>query len=684
MFENPGQREQILFAASQTIAASLELEQVYRAIHHAAAQLMPAEVFLITLLVPDNAEIELVYQYDSDGRGPTRRFPANRGITGHVLATGQPLRVADLEQETFDTMLVIGTQLPRAVLAAPLRHGEATLGMLSAQSYVPAVYTAADESVLVLLANQAAQAIVNARLYAEVRAQTEQLRLMDDITRIALETNNAVQMLKAVADQIRVLMGADECFISQWDAERQRSIPTASFDKYPHYQPAQDDEVTITRSVIRAGHALAIEDVRSTPYVSPRIIGQFPALCSALGLPLIADGQNLGAIVLAYNTPQRFTSAEIARGEQVAARVSLALAKVLLYQKATAERSHLHALLEASQDGVALIGFDRKIWVLNAAMMQLLRLPGEPAAWLQRPVTEALQLLHTTAPEVVQQGEAEMQRMTLGNEPGNTGRIELFGRQVQWFNLPVFAATQALGRLVLLRDVTEAHLTQQMHDSLTHMLVHDLRSPLSGVYLSLVMLSDDVHLGGKSRELLRLAEQNVVKLRRLVDAILDINQIESGQLPLRLQAVPLATLLGRALQTQTVAAQAKGLRLEVAEVADLPQVLVDEELVERVLQNLVGNALKFTEQGQVRVSAQRTGADTRWLEVQVSDTGPGIPPDLQARLFQKFARGNSRLRGSGLGLAFCRLVIEAHGGYIRATSVVGEGTVFVFTLPLGE
>jgi NtrC-family two-component system sensor histidine kinase KinB len=114
----------------------------------------------------------------------------------------------------------------------------------------------------------------------------------------------------------------------------------------------------------------------------------------------------------------------------------------------------------------------------------------------------------------------------------------------------------------------------------------------------------------------------------------------------------------------------------------LPRAQADPNLLRRILQNLVGNAIKFTPAaGVVRVSAE-AGAAPSLLRVRVSDSGPGIPLELQSRLFQKFVTGRVTERGSGLGLAFCRLAVEAHGGRIWVESEPGHGTAFIFTLPI--
>jgi signal transduction histidine kinase len=141
-----------------------------------------------------------------------------------------------------------------------------------------------------------------------------------------------------------------------------------------------------------------------------------------------------------------------------------------------------------------------------------------------------------------------------------------------------------------------------------------------------------------------------------------------------------------AVALQATLAEEKQLRLETDVADDLPDAWADPDLVWRVLQNLVGNAVKFTPRGgRVRVTAglEPRASSARMLRVAVSDTGPGVPAEVRGRLFEKFAAAGPG-RGSGLGLAFCRLAVEAQGGRIWAESEPEKGSTFAFTLPAAE
>jgi NtrC-family two-component system sensor histidine kinase KinB len=187
------------------------------------------------------------------------------------------------------------------------------------------------------------------------------------------------------------------------------------------------------------------------------------------------------------------------------------------------------------------------------------------------------------------------------------------------------------------------------------------------------------------REIVDVAHQGAQRLLNLITAILDVNRLESGQMPLEREPVRLDIVAAEVAELEQVLARDKHQTIENRVTSDLPFVSVDVELIHRVLQNLIGNAIKFTPpDGLITLGAWRDSAAERHVIVSVKDSGIGLVPELQARLFEKFVTGRVRGRGSGLGLAFCRLVVEAHGGRIWVESVPGNGATFLFTLPVAE
>jgi signal transduction histidine kinase len=184
----------------------------------------------------------------------------------------------------------------------------------------------------------------------------------------------------------------------------------------------------------------------------------------------------------------------------------------------------------------------------------------------------------------------------------------------------------------------------------------------------------------RSRDWVERATRAAARMLSMVDSLLDISRLEKGGMPLQRRPLALPRAVADAIEGRRAMAEEKGLRLHMQAAPDLPEAWADPPLVARVLDNLVANALKFTPAGgAVSVGVE---ARDRALSVTVSDTGPGIAADIEGRLFEKFASGDRS--GSGLGLAFCRLAVEAQGGRIWAESRPGQGAAFTFTLPLAS
>ncbi len=264
-------------------------------------------------------------------------------------------------------------------------------------------------------------------------------------------------------------------------------------------------------------------------------------------------------------------------------------------------------------------------------------------------------------------------------------------RDGQWIygNLTVSIVRDEQGRpqfgIAMVEDITDRRAAEQMREDLTHTMVHDLRSPLTTITTSLELLQSGLlgELSARQAEIVQLAQSGARRMLQLIDTILDVSRLEAGQMPLRRSALDLSDLVATVVCLQGPLASDKQVQLVSDWPATLPLVWADADIVERVLQNLVGNAIKFTPAGGViRVSARLTEGDPPKVLTSVSDTGPGIPPELKGRLFTKFAAGQQRGRGTGLGLAFCKLALEAHGETIWAESAPGQGATFTFSLPL--
>ena len=220
---------------------------------------------------------------------------------------------------------------------------------------------------------------------------------------------------------------------------------------------------------------------------------------------------------------------------------------------------------------------------------------------------------------------------------------------------------------------------ERLRDNLTHMIIHDMRTPLTVMGMALEFAGETVGKSDKKlAELIQTSREGAVYLNEMITQLLDISRLEIGQMPLNPAEDDLTAAVRKTVDSMATVA---GTRHILVDAPEDVHAFCDGEIIRRVVLNLVGNAVKFTPaDGEVRVCVAREGRSAR---VSVEDNGPGIPAEYHRRIFEKFGQvgRNDRKRGTGLGLTFCKLAVEAHGGSIGVDSSVGGGSTFWFTLP---
>jgi len=248
--------------------------------------------------------------------------------------------------------------------------------------------------------------------------------------------------------------------------------------------------------------------------------------------------------------------------------------------------------------------------------------------------------------------------------------------------LKLKAATDSLeDTLRKLREV------EKMRDDLMKMIVHDLKTPLTSVLATTEMLMDEDFgpLNGQQRQMLADAEGKAEDLLCLIGDLLEVSRLEEATLTLDLQSIAPAVVLNEIAHESSIRFQQEGATATIDVADDAPVFEADKALLKRVLGNLVQNALTHSATAvKIQLNARRDGAGVLFT---VADNGPGIPPEYHEVIFRKFERAKGqnvpRTRSSGLGLAFCKLVVDAHGGRIWVQSAgEGKGSAFHFTLPI--
>jgi signal transduction histidine kinase len=288
--------------------------------------------------------------------------------------------------------------------------------------------------------------------------------------------------------------------------------------------------------------------------------------------------------------------------------------------------------------------------------------------------------------------------MEIGLSRGRTGKA--VATSIHTSPSPSAPSEQkSLGSIILIRDITSEKETDRMKTDFISTVSHELRTPMTSVLgyaaitrkkLQDLIFPQIAHKDRKTERTMRQVAQNLgivisegERLTTLINDLLDISKMEAGQLEWKMQPLSVYDVIDTAMDATSALFEQKGLNLEKDVGEDLPLVVGDRDRLVQVMGNLLSNAVKFTEKGGVTCMVRRTDQE---IVVSVIDTGIGIARSEQENIFKKFKQVGDTLtdrpKGTGLGLPISKQIVEHHRGRIWVESVVGEGSVFSFTIPL--
>ncbi|MEW6287259.1 MAG: GAF domain-containing protein, partial [Chloroflexota bacterium] len=726
------ERFAILNQSSYQVGASLDPEQIYVAVHRAAQRLMPVESFVISLLDEETNEIEGVYLVDGDKRAPVARIPRDQGLSGRVISTAQPLLIHGAAAVDELGGVPYGRpETPQSILAVPMLLGGRALGMLSAQSYQPNVYTEDDLQILSTLANQAMVAIQNGRLLNETRRLAQELEQRvvertaelerekqntETLLRILTEVSSSLDLDRALNRTLALLndaIGAEQGTIMLRDAE----------DNMLHYR-AGYGYLSSMMSGERRGFKLKIGEGLAGWVVAnrePVLVGDLlkdprwvtnPSSSrehrSAIVVPLMVGEDVIGVLMVFHRKANFFSPERLNMVKAIAGQVSVAINNAHLYElirdqaerlgsmlrREQEEASRSQAILEAVADGVLVTGPDNRITFLNNSAEKILeleaeRVVGQPldvfAGLFGKAAGAWMQTIRTwsESPSKYQKGETYAEQLDLQN-----------GRIILVHLAPVIFQHDFLGTVSIFRDITHEVEVDRLKSEFVATVSHELRTPMTSIrgYTDVLLMGAAGALNENQVHFLNIIKSNTERLNILVNDLLDISRIESGRVTLSPQALDLRELAEDVIEDVLRRSQEenKPMALSLDAPKKLPLVYGDMERVRQVLSNLVFNSYHYTpENGTITVHIHPLNGENQ-VQVDVEDNGVGIPREDQERIFERFYRGEHPLvlatPGTGLGLSIVKQIVEMHKGriWMKSSGVPGEGSVFSFTLPLYE
>lgn len=676
---------------AQQVTSSLDLNQTINNVLEAAMHSTQADNVALGLLT-DADQFWIIEQYRSNGK-IHRNYASQAktsGIMGEVARTGKPLIVPNNSQHPAYNTTQPGVY--HSSMVVPMFQYGKVVGTLNLESVYPNFFDEQQVGFLNNLASHAVLSIENARQLAERQHEIEMLKSLHELSLVLAASNDTRSVADAVLEQgLQLLLGQDAAIFS-YDDQADELVLLARQWKHENGYADETLPNELAHEVARTGEMRIIDDVCQSNLFRQ---GELFNYVSIIGVPIKHGLHVHSVLVMTFAGQRTFRERDVNTIDLLASQALGHLENATLHERIRAGRDQMRAILDSTRDGMILLDREVRLNAINPAAERLLGINLEEHIGAYFPDT-LLRYAEQAGATGYSPEEVQHMARILRLEPESTTRRQFKHtarnqvRYIEEIGSPVRDSHRhIIGRLLVLRDVTEEKLLTEQREDLTRMMIHDLRAPLGVIIRSheLVLPSiehPDEH--DEARKLMSSSLSSSNRLLRLVNSLLDIAKMEESGMKLELAPVSVAAMIEAAVMELMPSIQEAELRLNFNIPTDLPPVQADRDKIERVLINLLDNAMRYTPKGgEILVAARANEADM--VQVQIADSGPGIPPHEREQVFAKFHRikDNDPLRGnkgSGLGLTFCKLAIEAHGGHIQVDAESPlSGASFSLTLP---
>ncbi|MFW6174389.1 MAG: PAS domain S-box protein [Chloroflexota bacterium] len=540
----------------------------------------------------------------------------------------------------------------------------------------------------------------------ELQREAERRSVLAEISRIVSSSLDIREVYAHFADLTRRLIHWDRISIAIVSG-RTFSVEYAAGSGTDGINVPRETPVdgTLTGMVVDRGHS-----IRLTEHEIASCTGGGAALRdgmrSAVSVPLVIRGAVVGVLHLMSAQEGSYGPRDVEEAESIGAQIAGAIANAELHAeterisqeraaaaaRAEEERARLAAIVQASAAGVFMVDPRGTVLMANSEAMRILGYrvnPGDgPEVYQERmvyrnpdgrrfdPEDLPLQKAMQTG-EMVRDVEVVFERKDGASVPTLVSAA------------PVFAADGSVSAgIAVFQDITRLKELDEVKAEFLSMITHDLRGPLATISGLTSAAMDALPQDDEDAEILaehlQSIEDETGRMSELVSNLLDMSRIEARGHVMDPEEAHMADLVGDAVRRARRSRQGEGRVINADASADLPVVYADTEQIGRVLDNLISNALKYSD-GPVEVTC-RHDAQEAVLRTEVTDRGRGVPEEDRERVFEKFFRvtdsGRRSGMGAGLGLAICKAIVEAHGGRIGVNSVPREGSTFWFTLPV--
>ena len=682
------------YRVGQALASSLNLDESLTLIAEAALGIMRGRAATVQLVEPDGGRLA-----PKAASGPARQdLVALQGqagalLTERILLSRQAIQVSDLWQD-FRLDGVGAASSLRGYVAVPLvLRGEVT-GVLAIARAEPGAFSVAEVELLSSFASQAAVAIENARLFGALQGKLREVSGLYEVS-LALGALPQVENTHGqLVERIALLLGVERCAILLHDEASDELIgQPRAYGLTPEQVQRlrlRLDGISASARVWRTGKPYLTNDAQRDPHNVQQFAREFGD-SSLLIVPMIVQGKPIGLLRASNKLSGRFSDDDTRLLTIFATQAAVVLRNAMLYREVLQERQRLQAIFDNASDGIAIIGPDQRILAFNPAMEALTGWKADEAVTsschhiYKNHDDKGISLCHSACPMVTlynRSGGAPYVETIMTTRDGTQRDVAISYSPIA----PLGSDDPAAGQVVaIVRDISRSKEIERAKSQFVSTVSHELRTPLASIKASVGVLlaSMPEETPEAIVRLLRNIDRSTQRLESMVIDLLDLARLQSGRVRLSLRRVDLAEVAGEAIATIRPLCDAKWQTVTLVAPKRPPLVQGDRQRLGQVLLNLLSNANKYTpDGGEITVRLNRRGPDA---VLAVEDDGPGIPPEEQERIFERFYRpenGSTQTNvGTGLGLPIAKALVELHGGRIWLRSETGKGSSFYVALP---
>lgn len=676
---------ELLYHISRELSSALDLRALLERVLLLSMQYVAAINGSIIVLDDNGAPVDSAIVAGNTIHNHTTerlRDTLEKGLSGWVL---RERRVALVENTNQDSRWMPRQyeddekQNPKSAISAPILTRDRLVGILTLVHPKPGFFTTEHVALVQAIADQAGIAVLNARLYAESQRHAGVMTALANSAAGISVSLNLEDVFEAILEQIDLALEAEAVELTLVDSQtgNLERMAARGWPKTRSNYPSSKIEHGISSWVVNHDEGVIIQEVSKDDRFDPQTDQAKGMITkSVVCAPIHYHGKVIGTLEAINSKHGDFDEDCLLILTGMANLAGTAIRHAQLFEQLQAAQQRYKDLFEDSIDPILITNWRGEI--LEANRKAVMASDYSKTDLQAMPIASIHQLDYNLLGDDLGQlhsGKTLSYESRLHTASGHEIPIIVYVREIQ--------TEETSGLQWILRDITEQKKLDTLRDDLTSMIYHDLRSPLANVVSSLNLVDtmlppDDTAM----KSLLEISMRSTERIQRMTESLLDMSLLEADQPIGKPTKTSVTDLIYEAVGTivSTVNNKNQSISYDVGE--NLPALMIDQDMIRRVVTNLLENASKYSPPGSnIEVGSS---CQDNMVYIWVKDHGQGIPASEHERIFDKFTRLKSENgpKGLGLGLAYCRLAVQAHGGKIWVESELGVGSQFVFTLPV--